>query len=167
MRIGDEELVQALSASLTKEIGDLPNDGKDHELRIKIKGRGNNTHINLGSQTFEIRSGKEPPPQKSDRARTCPQCGKSTWRYTQLCMHCDYNLHNHDQVEAEQSAKERAEQRKKETDAFLLKTFAASASVSAAGFYFKGYFPEMLQNWVIGVSVVAGLLAFMVLQAVR
>ncbi|WP_156162084.1 hypothetical protein [Pseudomonas sp. MRSN 12121] len=167
MRIGDEDLVQALSASLTKEIGDLPDDGKDHELRIKIRGRGNNTHINLGTQTFEIRSGKEPPPLESDRARSCPQCGKSTWRYTQLCMHCDYNLHNHDQVEADHRAKQQAEQRRKETNTFLLKTFIVSASVAISGFSLKGYFPDTLQHWVIGVSVVAGLLAFVILQSAR
>lgn len=43
----DEDLVAKLSARLTEEIGNLPNDGKDHQLIIKIKGDHGN--INLGN----------------------------------------------------------------------------------------------------------------------
>jgi len=160
MRSKDDDLVQDLSARLTEEIGNLPDDGNDHELRIKIKGRGNKTNINLGNQTFEIKSGKESPPQNSDRAKACPQCRKCTWRYTQLCMHCDYDLHRHDQIQAE----ELAELRRNQNNIRLLKIFAASALVAIGSFSFREYFPAELQNWVVGVAVVSGLLAFTILQ---
>lgn len=161
MRSEDDDLLKELSSRLTEEVGNLPKDGQDHEFRIKIKGnRGN---INLGHQTIEIKSAKAAPPRASDRARDCPQCGKSTWRYTQLCMHCDYDLHRHDAVEAE----ERAELRREQANTQLVKIFSISVVVAIAGFSLKGYFPEGLQNWVMGVSVVAGMLAFAVLQGTR
>jgi hypothetical protein len=160
MRSKDDDLVQDLSARLTEEIGNLPNDGEDHELRIKIKGRGNKTNINLGSQTFEIRSGKESPPQNSDRAKQCPQCGKCTWRYTQLCMHCDYDLHRHDQIEAE----ELAEIQKNQHNARLLKIGAACTVAAIGGFSMSSYFPEGLKNWAMGAAAGAGLLALLIIQ---
>lgn len=161
MRDDDDNLLKELSSRLTKEVGNLPKDGEDHEFRVKIKGnRGN---INLGTQTIEIRSEKLAPPETSDRARECPQCGKHTWRYTQLCRHCDYDLHRHDSIEAE----EKEERRRARANTFLLKVFSVSTVIAVAGFCFKEYFPESLQNWVFGVSAVAGLLAFSVLQGTR
>lgn len=161
MRSEDDDLLKELSSRLTEEVGNLPRDGEDHELRIKIKGnRGN---INLGHQTIEIRPDREAPSELSDRARVCPQCEKNTWRYTQLCMHCDYDLHHHDSIEAE----EREQLRRERVNVQLLKVFAASTAVAVGGLYLKGYFPDAMQNWVVGVSVVAGLLAFAILQGTR
>jgi len=160
VHIEDDELVQDLSASLTKAIGNLPDDGKDHELRIKIKGRGNSTHINLGNQTFEIRSEKESPPKNSDRARICPQCEKFTWRLNQLCMHCDYDLHRHDQTQAD----ELAEQLRQKVNLRLMQVCLVAVAVAIGGFSLYKFLPEEFQKWVIGISVVAGLLAFFMLQ---
>ena len=156
---GDEDLVAKLSARLTEEIGNLPNDGKDHELRIKIKGDHGN--INLGTQTFEVLAGKQPPPPGSDRERVCPQCVKPTWRYTQLCMHCDYDLHRHDAIEES----ERVEHRKEEMSRLMLKVFFGLAGVAALSFFIKDYLPASWRGWAIGVTVVAGFLAFVILQA--
>ncbi|CAH0144667.1 hypothetical protein [Pseudomonas brassicacearum] len=109
MRREDEYLVKNLSARLSEEIENLPKEGKDHQLTIKIKG--NRGHINLGHQTFDIKTIKEPPPEGSDRARECPQCQRNTWRYTQLCMHCDYNFHRHDEVEEHKKEQARRERK--------------------------------------------------------
>ncbi|WP_416739251.1 hypothetical protein ACM1ZW_20895 [Pseudomonas sp. NFX71] len=49
MRSEDEVLVKNLSARLSEEIANLPKEGKDHPLTVKIKG--NRGHINLGSYT--------------------------------------------------------------------------------------------------------------------
>jgi hypothetical protein len=109
MHSEDDELIRRLTDKLAEEVENLPKDGQDHEIRIKIKGnRGN---INLGSQTFEIKQGKDLPPPGTDRERCCPQCNKPTWRYTRLCMHCDYDLHAHDEAEAQQEAAHRARER--------------------------------------------------------
>ncbi|WP_433886085.1 hypothetical protein [Pseudomonas vranovensis] len=157
----DEDLMAKLSARLTEEIGNLPNDGKDHELIIKIKGDHGN--INLGTQTFEIQSGKQPPPPGSDRERECPQCGKPAWRYTQLCMHCDYDLHRHDQIEAA----ERVERRKEANGLRMLKAFGVCVAIAVGSFFIRGYLPGALQDWAIALTVVSGFLAFVILQAER
>ncbi|QHA95826.1 hypothetical protein [Pseudomonas sp. J380] len=157
----DEDLVAKLSARLTEEIGNLPNDGKDHQLIIKIKGDHGN--INLGNQTFDIRSGKEPPPRGSDRERECPQCAKPTWRYTQLCMHCDYDLYRHDQVEAEDQAKRHNEA----VGVVMLKAVGVCVVVAVGSFLIKDHLPDPLQKWAIGITVATGFLAFVLLQAQR
>lgn len=158
---GDEELVAKLSARLTEEIENLPNDGKDHELVIKIKGDHGN--INLGTQTFEIKSIKEPPPHGSDRSRECPQCGKVTWRYTQLCMHCDYNLHHHDQVEAEELRQSEARRYKERYDIFMLKLLAGLVSVALISYFIKDYLPAAFRVWAMVVTGASGFFAFMIL----
>lgn len=154
----DDDLVAKLSVRLTEEIGNLPNDGKDHELIIKIKGDHGN--INLGTQTFEVKSGKQAPPPGSDRERVCPQCRAPTWRYTQLCMHCDYDLHMHDQVEAE----EEAARRKGRANVRMLKICVGCIAVTAGSIFIKDYLPEALRAWAIGVAAVSGFLAFCILQ---
>ncbi|QIH08941.1 MULTISPECIES: hypothetical protein [unclassified Pseudomonas] len=160
---GDEELVAKLSARLTEEIENLPNDGKDHELVIKIKG--NHGNINLGTQNFEINSTKQPPPQGSDRSRECPQCGKVTWRYTKLCMHCDYNLHNHDQVEAEERERREAEEYKKRLDTFMLKLLLVLIFIAVFSYAIKDYLPATMRIWSMVVTGVSGLFAFVVLAS--
>lgn len=157
----DEDLVAKLSARLTEEIGNLPNDGRDHELIIKIKG--DHGSINLGTQTFEIHSGKQPPPPGSDRERECPQCGKPAWRYTQLCMHCDYDLHRHDQAAAE----EQAECRKEANNLRMLKICIGCVAVAVGSWAVKDHLPEALQSWSIAMTVAAGFIAFAVLQSHR
>lgn len=161
MRSGDDELVQKLSERVAEEIESLPRDGKDHEIRIKIKGSHNN--VNLGSQTFEVKPGKELPPEGSNRERVCPQCEKPTWRFTQLCMHCDYDHHRHDQIEAE----EQDALRKKRNELRLLVVCVASIAIAFGGFSLKIHFPAEYQGWVAGFSALAGFIAFMILQAVR
>lgn len=157
----DEDLVAKLSARLTEEIENLPNDGKDHELIIKIKGDHGN--INLGTQTFEIQSGKQAPPPGSDRERECPQCGKPAWRYTQLCMHCDYDLHRHDQIEA----LEEAERRKDAHNIRMLKALLVCVAIAVGSFFLKDHLPKALEAWSITVTVVAGFFAFVILQGHR
>lgn len=157
----DDELVSKLSVRLTEEIKNLPADGRDHELIVKIKGDYGN--INLGTQNFEIHSGKQPPPRGSDRERECPQCGQPAWRYTKHCMHCDYDMHRHDELVAEEEAKIR----KSETDRYLLKAFGVFAAIAATSFLIKDYLPESWRSWAIGVTVAAGGLAFLILQAHR
>ena len=160
---GDDELVAKLSARLTEEIGNLPNDGKDHELIIKIIGDHGN--INLGTQNFEIQSGKQLPPAGSDRERECPQCGKSTWRYTQLCIHCDYNLHNHDQVEAEDLRNRQNKEYKARLDILMLKLLVGCIAVAALSYLIKDYLPVALQPWAMGVTGISGVFAFMLVYA--
>ncbi|MDU9392127.1 hypothetical protein [Pseudomonas sp. zfem002] len=157
----DEELMAKLSVRLTEEIRNLPDDGKDHELVIKIKGDHGN--INLGTQNFEINSAKQLPPPGSDRERECPQCGQPAWRYTQLCMHCDYDMHRHDQIVAE----EENQQRKIENNNRLLKAFGVFVAIATCSFLIKDHLPASLQHWSIGVTAVAGIFAFLTLQAHR
>ncbi|MDG9783686.1 hypothetical protein [Metapseudomonas otitidis] len=154
-----DDLIQRLTAKLTEELGNLPEDGQDHEFRIKIKGnRGN---INLGTQTFEVHQGKKPPPPGSDRERICPQCDKPTWRYTQLCMHCDYDLHAHDVTVAEHEAAElkRAEQKR------LLVVFTVAFSTALGLFFVKRFLPDSIQSWIIGLIAVLGVIAFGAMKA--
>lgn len=157
----DDDWMAKLSSKLTEEIGNLPNDGRDHELIIKIKG--NHGNINLGTQTFDIQEGKQPPPPGSDRERECPQCSKPAWRYTKLCMHCDYDLQRHDEIEADAE-----QERRKEASALrMLKAFVACAAVAAGAFFLKDYLPDAFQNWAIAVTAVAGFFAFVLLQGQR
>lgn len=155
----DEDWMAKLSSKLTEEIGNLPNDGRDHELIIKIKG--NHGNINLGTQTFDIQQGKQPPPPGSDRERECPQCSKPAWRYTQLCMHCDYDLRRHDQIELEEAQ----ERRKDAGNLRMLKIFATCAAIAAGSFLLKNHLPDALQNWAIMVTAVSGFIAYIILQA--
>lgn len=161
MRGENEELIKKLSAKLSEEIENLPKDGQDHELRVRIKGnRGN---INFGSQTFEVKPSKEPPPAGSDRERRCPQCTKGTWRYTQLCMHCDYDLRRHDELEAAkiQAAREEAHRTRV---GFLF--FGALVGIMAI-LYLKQYLPESLQNWAIAAMALLAFVAFTSMKAIE
>ncbi|TWC18609.1 hypothetical protein FBY06_11464 [Pseudomonas sp. SJZ085] len=159
MRSEDEALVKNLSARLSEEIENLPRDGKDHELTIKIKG--NRGHINLGHQTFDIKTAKEPPPAGSDRARECPQCHRCTWRYTQLCMHCDYNLHHHDEVTAQE--KERARQERNNLQ--MLKVFGGCVGIAVLSFLVRDFLPETLKPWALGTTGVFGFFAFAIMAS--
>lgn len=154
-----DDLIKKLTAKLAEEVESLPEDGQDHEIRIKIKGnRGN---INLGNQTFEVRQGKELPPSGSDRERICPQCDKPTWRFTQLCIHCDYDLHRHDETASreEEAARQQALQQK------LVIIFGVAFSAALGLFYVKQYLPEWLQSWVFGIAIGCGLIAFIAMKA--
>lgn len=156
----EDELISRLSDRLDEEIKNLPKDGKDHELRIKIIGDHGN--INLGKQKFEIHSGlKQPPPEGSDMARQCPQCENTAWRFTKLCMHCDYDFHIHDEVEAQQQE----ERRRQAVNLTMLKIFVACVVIAICSFLVKDYLPLSWQNWAIGVTVVAGFIAFIILQS--
>ncbi|WP_448680557.1 hypothetical protein [Pseudomonas nicosulfuronedens] len=154
-----DDLIKKLTAKLTEEVESLPEDGEDHEIRIKIKGnRGN---INLGSQTFEMLPGKEPPPPGSDRARSCPQCTKTTWRYTQLCMHCDYDLRAHDASLAhEQEVKVAQEYQKR-----LVTVFGIAFTAALGLLYVRQYLPESLRSWAVGLAVACGVIAFIAMKA--
>lgn len=158
---GDEERFSKLSERLSEEIEKLPKDGKDHELIIKIKGDHGN--INLGTQSFDIQTSKQPPPPGSDRERVCPQCGKPTWRYTQLCMHCDYDLHRHDAIEEERLAAERV----KANSNFMLRVFFVFAVAGAISLFMKDYLPASWSAWAIGVTAISWFIAFAILQSVR
>ncbi|MFJ4141439.1 hypothetical protein [Pseudomonas sp. NPDC089734] len=156
----EDELISKLSDRLDEEIKNLPKDGKDHELIIKIKGDHGN--INLGKQTFEIHSGgKQTPPQGSAMARECPQCGNTAWRFTQLCMHCEYDLRLHDEIEAEQKRKRQEELE----NLRMLKFFGGAAFIAIVSFLVRDHLPESLQNWALGVTVAAGFLAFCIMQS--
>ncbi|MBV4551738.1 hypothetical protein HU742_011380 [Pseudomonas sp. SWRI102] len=159
MRSEEADLVNKLSARLSEEIENLPRDGKDHELTIKIKG--NRGHINLGHQTFDIKTAKEPPPAGSDRARECPQCRRCTWRYTQLCMHCDYNLQRHDEVT--EHAKEQA--RKERLNLQTLKICISCVAIAVLIFIASDYLPVTLKPWAVTLTGVLGLFAFMLTTA--
>lgn len=153
----EEDLVKKLSARLSGEIKNLPKDGKDHAFTVNIKG--NRGHINLGHQTFDIKTAKQPPPEDSNRARGCPQCGNCTWRYTQLCMHCDYNLHHHDDV----AANERERIRKERATHQMLKLFTVCTGVALLSFFLTDYLPERLKPWALALTGVFGLLAFVIM----
>jgi hypothetical protein len=155
----EEDLVKKLSARLSGEIENLPKDETDHAFTVKIKG--NRGHINLGHQTFNIKTTKHPPPEGSNRARGCPQCGQSTWRYTQLCMHCHYNLHHHDDV----AAHEQARAHKEATTHQLLKLFAACVGVALLIFFISDYLPEPLKPWAWALTGVFSLLAFVIITS--
>lgn len=159
MRSEDEDLVKNLSARLSEEIENLPRDGKDHELTIKIKG--NRGHINLGHQTFDINTAKEPPPKGSDRARECPQCQRSTWRYTQLCMHCDYNLHHHDDV----AEHEKEQARKDRNNLQMLKICISCVGIAVLSFFVRDFLPETLKPWAVGLTGVFGFFAFLIMTS--
>jgi hypothetical protein len=161
MRSEEEDLVKKLSARLSEEIENLPKEGKNHQLTIKIQG--NRGHINLGHQTFDIKTTKEPPPEGSDRARECPQCHRCTWRYTHLCMHCDYNLHSHDEA----AAYERKQADRERQNLQVLKIFLASVAIAAMSFFIGDYLPETLKTWALGFTGVFGLFAFMIMAAHR
>lgn len=154
-----DDLIKKLTDKVVEEIEGLPEDGQDHEFRIKIKGnRGN---INLGYQSVEIHHGKEPPPAGSDRERICPQCGKPTWRFTQLCMHCDYDLHHHDQTVAreETAARQQAFQQK------MMIIFGVAISAGLSIFYVKRYLPDWLQSWAFIIAIGCGFIAFIAMKA--
>lgn len=159
MRRDDEALVNTLSARLFEEIESLPKDGKNRELTIKIKG--NRGHINLGHQTFDIKTAKTPPPEGSDRARECPQCHHCTWRYTQLCMHCDYNLHRHDEVA--QQEKERARQERHNLT--VLKIAVCCVGVTALSFVVMDFLSETPKALALGLTGVLGFFAVMIMRS--
>ncbi|SDA63604.1 hypothetical protein SAMN03159443_01931 [Pseudomonas sp. NFACC15-1] len=158
MRRDDEALVSNLSARLSEEIENLPRDGKNRELTIKIKG--NRGHINLGHQTFDIKTAKAPPPEGGDRARECPQCRHCTWRYTQLCMHCHYNLHRHDEV-AEQ---EKDWAHKKRHNIQVLKAGVCCVGITGLSFFVMDYPLETLKPLALGLT---GALGFFALTTMR
>ncbi|GFM85393.1 hypothetical protein PSCICO_07920 [Pseudomonas cichorii] len=156
----EDELISRLSDRLDEEIKSLPKDGKDHEFIIKIKGDHGN--INLGKQTFEIHSGgKQTPPHGSAMARECPQCGNIAWRFTQLCMHCEYDLRLHDEIEEEQERK----RQKDLEDLRMLKIFGGCVFIAVFSFLVKDYLPEPLQGWSLGITLATGFLAFCIMQS--
>lgn len=159
MQSEDGDLVSKLTARLSEEIQNLPKDGKEHQLTIKIKG--NRGHINLGTQTFDINNTKHPPPHNSDRSRQCPQCDRDTWRYTQLCMHCDYNLQTHDHIAAQKTALARQQRNNRIT----LKICVASIGLAAISYSIKDHLPEALKAYALITTGALGCLAFMLVAA--
>lgn len=155
----DEDLVNKLTARLSEQIQDLPTDGKDHQLIINIKG--NRGHINLGRQTIDINTPKHPPPQGSDRSRQCPQCELGTWRYTQQCIHCHYNLHNHDHFT---NAKP-AQTRRRRNSRLPLKICLACISIAAISFSIKDHLPEPLKTYALIATGAFASLAFMIVAS--
>ncbi|MGH8758768.1 MAG: hypothetical protein ACREVW_04545 [Burkholderiales bacterium] len=53
----------------------------------------------------------EPPPPGHRNGVECPQCDRWTWRATEHCLHCGYNLYEHfEAMEAERQARIEARQ---------------------------------------------------------
>jgi hypothetical protein len=53
----------------------------------------------IGQQSVHINNyaPEAPAPRiDPDMSRTCPQCRKTTWRYTAACMHCNLDLEQWD-----------------------------------------------------------------------
>lgn len=140
--------------------GDINNSGGNTHLELNIHGN-NQGNINLCNQIFEARQGKEPPRIGSGRERLCPQCEKHTWRFNQLCMHCDYDLKWHDEVIAheEETARQQALQQR------LMTIFAVAFSAALGLLYVKQYLPEWLQSWVFGIAICFGIIAFIAMKA--
>ncbi|MFL1515272.1 hypothetical protein [Pseudomonas prosekii] len=157
MQSEEEDLVRNLSARLSEEIDNLPRDGKDHAFTINIKG--NKGHINLGHQTFDIKSAKQPPPEGSNRARGCPQCGFCTWRYSQLCLHCSYDLHHHDDIAADE--KERT--RKDTVNRQMLTIFGVFTGLAVLSFIIRDYLPDPIKPWALALTAIFGLMAFVIM----
>ncbi|MFS2072269.1 hypothetical protein ACEN9D_26305 [Pseudomonas sp. CT11-2] len=155
----DGDLVSKLSARLSEEIQNLPKDGNEHQLTIDIKG--NRGHINLGRQTFDINTTKHPPPQDSDRSRQCPQCDRGTWRYTRLCIHCDYNLQSHDDNVAQKTAQARQQNNNRNT----LKICVARIGIADLSFTLKDHLPEALKAYALIATGAFGCVAFMLVAS--
>lgn len=140
--------------------GDINNSGGNTLLELNIHGN-NQGNINLGNQVFEVRQGKELPRIGSGRERFCPQCENHTWRFNQLCMHCDYDLQQHDEILAQQeeTARQQALQLR------LMTIFVVAFSAALGLFYVKQFLPGWLQSWVFGLAVCCGIIAFIAMKA--
>lgn len=140
--------------------GNINNSGGNTHLELNIHG-DNKGNINLGNQILEVRQGKELPRIGSGRERLCPQCENHTWRFNQLCMHCDYDLQRHDEVIAQQeeTARQQALQLR------LMIIFVVAFSAALGLFYVKQYLPEWLQSWVFGLAIGCGVIAFIAMKA--
>lgn len=140
--------------------GDINNSGGNTLLELNIHGN-NQGNINLGNQIFEVRQGKELPRIGSGRERLCPQCENHTWRFNQLCMHCDYDLQRHDEILAhqEEAARQQALQLR------LMTIFVVAFSAAMGLFYVKQFLPDWLQSWVFGLAVCCGIIAFIAMKA--
>jgi hypothetical protein len=121
----------------------------------------NGVQINLDNPTFKVHQGKQLPPAGSDRERICPQCDKPTWRYTQLCMHCDYDLHRHDET----VAREKEEERMRAFQQRLMIVFGGTFTAAMALLYVKQYLPEGLRSWAVGIAIGLGVIAFIAMKA--
>lgn len=140
--------------------GDINNSGGNTLLELNIHGN-NQGNINLGNQIFEVRQGKELPRIGSGRERFCPQCENHTWRFNQLCMHCDYDLFRHDEMVAQEQEDARLQAQQKR-----LITICGLAFTSALGLlYVKAYLPEWLQPWAFGLALGCGGIAFIAIKA--
>jgi hypothetical protein len=130
----DGDLVSKLSARLSEEIQNLPMDGKDHQLTIKIKG--NRGQINLGHHTL-----KHPPPQPSERQ----------------CLHCDHNPY--DDIAAHKNALTQQHNNHR----LILKTCVACIGIAALSYSIKDHLPEALKTYaLIATGVFAGLAIMLV-----
>jgi hypothetical protein len=89
------------------------------------------------------------PPEGSVTSTHCPQCGHTTWRYTQHCVHCGVDVFAwHARLN-----QERAQRQRNTTFMFFA---AASASMFATGAWLM---PD-LKVWMYTAGVVLGFFAY-------
>jgi len=60
-------------------------------MNQSINGDGN---IQAG-RDVNLSSNSKPPLPDDANGVNCPQCGEWTWKHSNLCIYCQYNLANH------------------------------------------------------------------------
>ncbi|MDP5591457.1 hypothetical protein P3802_19580 [Pseudomonas aeruginosa] len=158
IRFTDDDL-STLAKRLAHAMEGLPLDG-NHELRLKVKGLRNGS--GLAQQSIRIEAVRALPPVGTGKERYCPQCEKPTWRYTELCMHCDYNLYAHDELEQQVAAKERIAR----YNSIMRRVFFFSAGLALALGLLAYYLPTS-QTVKLALGVTGGFISFLALLSIR
>jgi hypothetical protein len=107
------------------------------------------------AQTIENHypGGRMPPPEGDPNSRTCPQCGNSTWRMTQWCVHCGADLFAIDARERERRVARKS-----------LKVAGTLLAIGGAAFYAQFHVPPSARLWVMGIAAFSIFLAAAVLR---
>lgn len=143
----DDELSKTISDALKGEIDRLPPEGGHVDLRIKVSGDY------VGGNKTVIVTPRPGVPEGNPNRRDCPQCGGTTWLATRECIHCDYDLVEHDQrIRREQIMWRR------------MKVAGFCGLVSALAFYGQSHVPEAAKLWVMGVGILAMIAAVGVMK---
>lgn len=106
--------------------------------------------------SFNVYQQITPPPPDHPNAVVCVQCEAYTWRLTDCCMHCRFNMaaHTQEQIRLESLAKLRLEQKRLKKKVFPLLAFMLVPAGGVVLMAFSGNKHHVIYWVLIGLMII-------------